>query len=77
MAISERLRALDQPYLRGANTLWRARIAAVLGDRGEAVRLLGQAIDDGRPYGLWLHRDPDFEALRSFPPFEELVRPRG
>ncbi len=28
-------------------------------------------------YGLWLHRDIDFESLRDYPPFQELLRPKG
>lgn len=75
--VAERLRALDQPYLWGANTAGRARIAAVLGDSADAVRLLRQAYSEGQPFGLEIHREPDFEMLRDYPPFVELVRPRG
>ncbi len=34
----------DQPFTRGANTYWRAAIAAALGDHERAVRLLAQAL---------------------------------
>jgi tetratricopeptide (TPR) repeat protein len=76
LALSEQLRALEQPYSLGLNTLWRARIAAVLGDQAQAVQLLGLAIREGQAYGIWLHREPDFEGLRAFAPFEAMIRPR-
>jgi tetratricopeptide (TPR) repeat protein len=71
------LAQLDRPFLLGDNTRWRAAIAAALGDRDGAVLLLQQAIDEGVTYGTWYHRDPEWETLRDFPPFQELVRPRG
>jgi predicted Zn-dependent protease len=88
--ISAWLRDLDQPYLYGINTLWRARIAALLGEPDEATALLQAAFEQGLThYGTgpfywqsradvaWLHRDMDLEPLRSHPPFLELARPRG
>ena len=36
-------------YARGRGTMWRARIAAALGDPGEAVRLVAQALGEGYP----------------------------
>jgi hypothetical protein len=76
-SISDELGALDQPYLLGSNTLWRARIVAVLGDGEQAFELLRQAFAQGINYGLWLHRDIDFESLRDYQPFQELMRPKG
>jgi DNA-binding SARP family transcriptional activator/TolB-like protein len=67
----------DQPYLRGLNTRWRAAIAAALGDRALAVRLLQQAIDEGVAHGIWQHRDPEWEPLRDYRPWQELMRPKG
>jgi tetratricopeptide (TPR) repeat protein/tRNA A-37 threonylcarbamoyl transferase component Bud32 len=77
LQISAELAALDLPYGRGENTLWRSGIAAVLGDRQQAVELLRSAINEGTYFGIWLHRDPDFESLRDYPPFQELMRPKG
>jgi tetratricopeptide (TPR) repeat protein len=77
LQISDELAALDLPYGRGENALWRSRIAAVLGDRQQAVELLRSAINQGTYFGVWLHRDPDFESLLDYPPFQELVRPKG
>lgn len=57
--------------------LYRARIAAVLGDRDRAVDLLRRAFAAGQPFGIWVHRDLDLESLRGYPPFEELVEPKG
>lgn len=76
-AMDRRLGALDEPFQRGANTLWRARIQAVLGNRDEAVSLLRRAFAEGVGFGIWLHRDVDLEPLRGYPPFEELIRPKG
>jgi hypothetical protein len=58
----------------------RARIAALTGQRAEAVRLL-QIVTDNFQIAdipsLFLREDPDFDSLRDYPPFEELVRPKG
>ena len=53
------------------------RIAAVLGRRDEAMRLLRQAFTEGLGHGIWLHCDPDFGSLRGFGPFDDLMRPAG
>jgi tetratricopeptide (TPR) repeat protein len=58
---------------------WRARIAAVLGKREEAVTLLrpifNRTTPDGHP--LHAHAEMDFESLRDYPPFQALVGPEG
>jgi tetratricopeptide (TPR) repeat protein len=77
MAVSDRLAALDGAYLRGAHTWWRARIAAALGNRDDALRLLEQAYREGLHLWQPLHVEPDFDPLRSYAPFSEFVRPRG
>ncbi len=76
LSVSSRLELLRQPYLNGRHTYFRARIAAVLGEQEQAVELLREAIDQGQPYGLYLHRDIDLEGLADFPPFLGLMRPR-
>jgi len=75
--IADQLRNLDRKYLVGGHTLWRARIATLLGDHGAALELLREAFAQGVPYGIWLHRDPDLEPLRGDPGFRELLEPRG
>lgn len=61
----------------GAALTYRARMAAVLGERQQAVELLRQAFVGGQAFGIWLHRDMDLEALRGYPPYEQLVQPEG
>ncbi len=83
-AVGSRLAHLDRPYSYGRTQYWRARIAAVLGDRDGAVTLLRQALSAGfactyheEPLTEACHRDIDFERLRGYPPFDELMRPKG
>jgi tetratricopeptide (TPR) repeat protein len=75
--IAATLASSAQPYLRGENTLWRARIAAQLGEHEQALHLLREAFTQGQPYGLWLHTDPDLDPLRNRSSFRELIRPKG
>jgi hypothetical protein len=75
--ISTLLAGLRTPYLRGVHTNWRARIAAVLGERERATALVADALQQGQVYGPELHSVPDFETLRDFPPYRELMRPKG
>jgi tetratricopeptide (TPR) repeat protein len=80
-AISEQL--AERP---GGQPLGRAHIAALLGEREEAVRLLREALRHDGPRGInsdWgtfmlrRHQDTDLEPLRDYPPFELFLRPRG
>jgi hypothetical protein len=61
-------------------TFHRTRLATILGDRDRAVALFRQALDQGYDgiygYGYGVHADPDFESLRDYPPFRELIRPK-
>jgi tetratricopeptide (TPR) repeat protein len=75
--LARRLAAIPPRYNFGIPTVWRARIAAALGQRDSAVTLLRQAFAEGREYDLWLHRDQDLAALRDYPPYLELIRPKG
>jgi predicted Zn-dependent protease len=75
-AMARRLAAIPPRYNFGVPTVWRARIAAALGQRDSAVTLLRQAFGEGREYDLWLHRDQDLAPLREYPPFLELTRPK-
>lgn len=90
LRISAWLESLDPTYLYGYSTVWRARIAALLGDQAEAVRLLGMAFAQGlkhvgtfrrdgpgRVFGAWLHRDIDLELLRTYPPVSAVDAPEG
>jgi tetratricopeptide (TPR) repeat protein len=82
LEISGWLEELDRPYLLGEATMWRSAIAAALGDAESAVALWRLALAEGfQMLPLW---DPRwdgrmvaFEPLRDYPPFQELMRPKG
>jgi hypothetical protein len=72
---------VGRPFLSGAPGAYRAHIAALQGDRAGAVRFLEEA----RARGGWgptlhtheeVHRWPEFESLRGYPPFDQFLRPR-
>jgi tRNA A-37 threonylcarbamoyl transferase component Bud32/tetratricopeptide (TPR) repeat protein len=86
LRISEELRSIEDPLTESRNTLKRAEIAALLKDREQAVTLLQEALDQGLDrgpgqgwgYGAWLHTHIDFfDSLHDYPPFQELMRPKG
>ncbi len=71
--LASRERAISLP---GAPAvMWRAKIAAVLGDRDLAVRLLREAY--GAQGTVEMHADKDFEGLRDYAAFREFIRPKG
>ena len=77
MRWSDELTGITNPYIRGANKLWQALIAATLGDRDVAVNLLRDAFREG----LYVTRsifdyDMDLDSLRDYQPFIDLIRPR-
>jgi hypothetical protein len=74
---SEELASIDRPYTFGGPTVWRARIAALLGESSQAVSLLRQAYEEGAAFGVWLLHDMDLESLRNFAPFQEFIRSKG
>jgi predicted Zn-dependent protease len=61
--ISGILAAMSDRHLRRSPDVWRARIAAQLGERARAVELLREAFAGGLHYGLWMHTDPDLASL--------------
>jgi tetratricopeptide (TPR) repeat protein len=71
------LERLDRLFLLGTHTRWRAAIAAALGDRAGAVRLLQQAFQEGMDLGYYHHRDPEWETLRDYRPYQEFMKPKG
>ena len=80
----EQARRIEEDLAEMRSLVWqahitrrRARIEAVLGDQEQAVRLLKEAIVQGLGTDPWLRRDIDFESLHGYPPFEELMRPKG
>jgi tRNA A-37 threonylcarbamoyl transferase component Bud32/tetratricopeptide (TPR) repeat protein len=84
-AADDWLSAVDPRHRRGEVSVWRARIAAALGERERAVELLEQAFREGQTrdyfgmYGpgmAWFRQDPHFEAMEDFPPYHRLMLPR-
>jgi len=77
-SIADALRAIDQPHVFGRPIYWQASIAAVLGDSEGAISLLREWISQAfRVDYVALHHDPNFESLREYPPFQEILRPKG
>ena len=68
------LAELDGKSRKGTHTLWRARIAAVLGENENAMSFLREAFAQGASYGIGLHRDPAFEGVRDSEPFRKLLK---
>ncbi len=76
LEISEQLGDISRPYIFGRNTFWRARIAVLLGEKENALRLLREALEQGVYY--WsLYIDMDLEPLRDDKDFQELIKPKG
>ena len=85
--IEQTLEKTDGRWLHGVHTMWRARIAAALGNRDQALMLATLAVEQGytRGYDLYgpsfgeydLHTDPSFAPLRGTPGFDRLLTPRG
>jgi hypothetical protein len=61
----------------GRDSYWRACIASLLGERERAMVLLREAYARGRPFSVNLHTDMDLEPLHDYPPFQDLLRPKG
>ena len=70
-------RLLEEGEGPSAGAYGRAQIAVALGERERAMALLHQV--DGRLGGLGpgAHGDPLLEPLWDYPPFKELLRPKG
>lgn len=58
-------------------TYWRGCIAAQRGRPDEATALLTRAFEQAVWYGHHPHTDPCLDPLRDYPPFQQLMRPRG
>jgi len=77
LKISEELKGIDRPFTFGEQTYWRARIAALLGMKEEAVELLRQSFSQGKYYDVSIIQEADLDPLRDFAPFKELMKPKG
>jgi tetratricopeptide (TPR) repeat protein len=76
-AMAGRLETMDraQPLPGQEAIVFRARIAAALGEREHAMRLLREAY--GVAGTVELHGDVDFEGMKTYPAFREFQRPKG
>ena len=77
LRIADELAGIDEPFLYGWHTYWRACIASLLGEKQQAVDLLRESFAQGNSYDVSLHRDMDLEPLWGYPPFQELLKPKG
>ncbi|MEO8635578.1 MAG: BTAD domain-containing putative transcriptional regulator [Gemmatimonadales bacterium] len=80
VAVRAAARALvsrSYPYTFGRPLLWQARIAALQHDPDRAMALIQAAIRAGFGDYWALHRIPEFESLRAYPPFIALITPAG
>lgn len=77
LEMSQRLAQVSDPFTMGQPSYFRASIAAQLGDRSEAIRLLQQATTRGFKDWDTLHVDINFDPIRSDPEFQEILRPKG
>jgi tetratricopeptide (TPR) repeat protein len=76
LRISKELENNSEPYTFGGPSLRRARIASVLGAKEEAIELIREALAKGQTVPS-LHGVMAFECLRDYPPFKELIKPKG
>ena len=77
LGIFKELESIDRPYLFGEHMYMCARIASLLDEKEQAVVLLRDAFAQGFFYSAHLHHEMDFEPLRNFKPFQELLKPKG
>ena len=74
--LEEHQEAGDGLFYKGDGPFYQAAIAAHLGEKDLAVRLLGRAHAKGTNIYRSSHTG-FFEPLWNYAPFEELVRPKG
>ena len=77
LAVDRWLTDLRSPYILGQNTELRGALHALLGHRDEAVRLLHQAMGEGRFFDVGKHVYFEYQGLRGYPAFEEWLAPKG
>jgi len=75
--ISEKLKAIERPFLFGSPPYFRACIASILGERDQAISLLREAFAQGLRFDVSIHRDIDFEPIWDHAPFKELIKPKS
>ncbi len=77
LRISEKLKAVDRPFLFGSPPYFRACIASILGERDQAISLLRESFAQGLRFDVSIHRNIDFEPIWDYAPFKELIKPKS
>jgi len=77
--ISDELGKVERRYLFGSIPYYQARIAALLGEKDKAVKLLQESVAQGEAFypGGGYHSDMEWELLENYPPFKEFIKPKG
>jgi len=75
--IQDDLAQLDRPFLQGKHLFWCACISAQLGERERSTVYMREAIRQGLGDRDYVQQEMDFEPLRDYRPFQDLIRPRG
>jgi tetratricopeptide (TPR) repeat protein len=79
--IRKHITEMKRPHLFGKDLYWLAKIAAVSGEKEKAVQLYHEAMANGVDIYYIQFILPgesmDFESLRDYPSFQELIRPKG
>jgi len=76
--IADQLAKTERPFLKGTHHYARARVLAALGDREGSMRALETAFSQGLAWtDADLHLNIAFRSLRDYPPFIDLMKPKG
>jgi hypothetical protein len=74
-AVADSLGGQTRKWDLGLSTWWRAAILANLGQRDEAMQLLGESRRKGQSMAGW-HSHTALRPLRGYPPFEAMIKPQ-
>ena len=77
VAYRDALSSETRPFAKGYASYWRACISAQLDEKDRAVALLQEAFARGLAFDQYIHRYVYLEPLHGYPPFEELIKPKG
>jgi tetratricopeptide (TPR) repeat protein len=75
--ISENLPVADNTRDAALRIYRQAAIAAQLGEKDRSVALLAEALSQGFQFEVHVHQVVYFEPLWDYPPFQELIKPKG
>ena len=75
-ATADSLATLESAHPMGGRDNWRGVILGQLGEREQAVTLIRQSAHEGECMAPW-HASELYRALRGYPPFDQLITPKG